>query len=148
MKQNKRMTALPLGKRFQANLLKVLVGTSSMKSTTQNVVFTSFDCVVSSQLKLLLFSSLWILRKARLPSSSFGMLFISSIIVLYCYYLNPAPQRGREKVITQSVLRWRGDKAKARTEGRIRIRGGVRRGRIGETRRRTVRRVTAEQDTT
>lgn len=33
MKQNKRMTALPLGKRFQANLLKVLVGTPVVWAT-------------------------------------------------------------------------------------------------------------------
>lgn len=33
MKQYKRMTALPLGKRFQANLLKVLVGTPVVWAT-------------------------------------------------------------------------------------------------------------------
>lgn len=33
MKQNKRMTALSLGKRFQANLLKVLVGTPVVWAT-------------------------------------------------------------------------------------------------------------------
>nr|UWI03985.1 MAG: hypothetical protein [Bacteriophage sp.] len=33
MKQNKRMTALPLGKKIQANLLKVLVGTPVVWAT-------------------------------------------------------------------------------------------------------------------
>lgn len=33
MKQYKRMTALPLGKRFQVNLLKVLVGTPVVWAT-------------------------------------------------------------------------------------------------------------------
>lgn len=43
------------------------------------------------------------------------------------------------------VLRYIGQKAKARTEGRIRVRGGVIRVRKGEARTRTVRRITAEQ---
>lgn len=33
MKQNKRMTTLPLGKKIQANLLKVLVGTPVVWAT-------------------------------------------------------------------------------------------------------------------
>lgn len=33
MKPYKRMTALPLGKKFQANLLKVLVGTPARRAT-------------------------------------------------------------------------------------------------------------------
>lgn len=54
------------------------VGTSSMKSVTQNVVLTIFDWVVSSQLKLLLFSSLGIFRNANEPSSSFCSMFLNS----------------------------------------------------------------------
>lgn len=33
MKQNKGMTTLPLGKKFQANLLKVLIGTPVVWAT-------------------------------------------------------------------------------------------------------------------
>lgn len=47
-----------------------LVGIFSKKSTTQNCVFSNLLCLVVSQLKLLLFSSRGICRKARLPSSS------------------------------------------------------------------------------
>lgn len=46
------------------------------------------------------------------------------------------------------VLRYIGQKAKARTDGRIRVRGGENRARKGEARIRTVRRKTAEQNPT
>lgn len=50
--------------------------------------------------------------------------------------------------LNKTGLRVRGNIAKARAEGRIRMRGDVRRKRKSETRRRAVNRTTAEQDTT
>ena len=47
-----------------------LVGIFSKKSTTQNCVLSNLLCFVVSQLKLRLFSSRGMFRKARLPSSS------------------------------------------------------------------------------
>ena len=55
------------------------VSTSSIKSTTQNEVFTSFDCDVASQLKDLLFSSRGIFRNAKEPSSFFPYSISSKI---------------------------------------------------------------------
>ena len=61
-----------------------LVGTSSMKSQTQNEVLTNFDCVVSSQLNERLFSSRGMFRKASDPSSVF---VFSPVAILHFIYL-------------------------------------------------------------
>ena len=61
-----------------------LVGTSSMKSITQKVIFTNSLCFFSEQLKYRLFSSLGIFKKSREPSSSltFSMFQIRLLLIV------------------------------------------------------------------
>lgn len=62
-----------------------LVLTPSMKSSTKKERLINFCCVVSWQLKCLLFSSCGIFRKARVPSSCAGFVWVS----IFLFFIDP-----------------------------------------------------------